>query len=404
MVILINQNVSKNIMFKKILKTIKPTIKEEKQVSKIVFEFLEKLNLNLINAKTVVGGSFAKGTWLRNKHDIDIFVIFNNNQNISTGLEKIVKKSFKKYEKIHGSRDYFLIKYKKLSFELVPVLKIKTALEAENITDVSPMHVNFIKNNTNEKLKDDIRLAKYFIKVNDCYGAETFIGGFSGYLIELLIIYYKGFMNLVNQASKWNKEVIIDINKNNRFKSEQKFPLIVIDPVQSNRNAAAALREERFNKFKDICKRFIETQDDNLFKEKKVNLKGYDLVFKAIPLKGNADVVGTKILKVYEKIGLDLKSKNFVIIDSGWFWKKEAYLYFKVKNKTLDKTIKHYGPPIKFKEDCKRFKQKYKKVQEENGRLVVILPRRFTNINQFSKSIIKDKEIKNKVKSIRIVK
>ena len=393
-------------MFEKILKTLKPSKNEALEVSKKVDEFLLKLNSKLVDAKAIVGGSFAKGTWLRNKHDIDIFIIFNNNLDISLKLEKTVKSIFKKYERIHGSRDYFLIQYKKLSFELVPVLKIKNALEAENITDVSPMHVDFIKKHTDEKLRDEIRLAKYFMKVNNCYGAETFIGGFSGYLVELLLIYYKSFMNLINQSSKWSNQVTIDINQNSIFSSKQKFPLTVIDPVQPNRNAAAGLREERFNNFINLSKEFIKNQNESFFKEKRINLKEYNLIFKVTPLKGNTDVVGTKMLKAFEKINSNLKSQSFTILDSGWYWKKEACFYFKIKDRNLDKTIKHYGPPIKFKEDCNKFKQKYKKlkVQEENNRLYVILPRKFINLSQFAKAIVKDSEIKSKVKTIKIVK
>ena len=63
------------------------------------------------------------------------------------------KKSFKKYERIHGSRDYFIVDFENLSFEIIPVLKIKNATEAKNITDISPLHVKWMNNNLNEKLK-----------------------------------------------------------------------------------------------------------------------------------------------------------------------------------------------------------------------------------------------------------
>src|SRR3989338_721320 len=165
-------------MFENILKTIKPTKEEQIQVSDKVKEFLNLINHNLKNAKAIVAGSFAKGTWLSGNHDIDVFVLFGDNNNMSDYLEKAIKNSFKNYERIHGSRDYFIVNFKNLSFELVPVLNIHKPEDAQNITDVSPMHVGWVNKHSTQKIKDDIRLIKHLMKVNNCYGAETYVGGF----------------------------------------------------------------------------------------------------------------------------------------------------------------------------------------------------------------------------------
>ena len=62
-----------------ILKEIKPSKKEEDEIKKISDLFIKKLNVQLkeIDALAVVGGSFAKGTWLKGDHDIDVYVKFN---------------------------------------------------------------------------------------------------------------------------------------------------------------------------------------------------------------------------------------------------------------------------------------------------------------------------------------
>ena len=393
-------------MFNEILSKIKPTEKEEEEVRKVVNEFLKALNYKLKGAKAIIGGSFAKDTWLKGQHDIDIFVLFNNNnKKMSDKLEKAVKLCFKKYEKIHGSRDYFIVDYKGLSFELVPVLKIKNPIKAENITDISPMHVGWVKKNTNKKLVDDIRLVKQFMKASGCYGAETYIGGFSGYLVELLVIYYNGFNNLIKKAAKWKFGEKIILGKNNNFTSQQKFPLVVIDPVQPNRNAAAALRKEKFDLFIEICKKFIIKESIGYFEESRVNLKKYDIVFKVTPLKGSKDVVGTKMLKAFEYINNELENYGFEIKETGWFWNNFGYFYFKVKNKKLDKFRKHYGPPVKFNNDVEDFKKKYSKnkVKVEKDRVYVMLSRKFTKIEDFAKYIVKNKDVKDKVQNISIL-
>lgn len=387
-------------MFKKILLKIKPTEKEEKETAAKVSEFLKIFKSKGINA--VAGGSFAKDTWLSGNHDIDIFARFNKEKNMPKILEKAVKYYFKKYEVVHGSRDYFIVKFKDLTFEIIPVLKIRKAEEAKNITDVSPMHVSWVKKNTNEKLRDEIRIAKHFFRANSCYGAETYIGGFSGYLVELLVIYYKSFSSLIKKTAQWRYGEVINFGKNN-FVSGQKFPLIVIDPVQPNRNAAAALRKEVFDKFIGLCSKF--DGKNSWFKHKKINLEKYDLVLKIAPLEGFSDVIGTKMLKVFEFVKKELNN-DFVVKKSGWFWKDYGYFYFNLKNKTLSRYKEHFGPPVKLIEDCEKFKNKYKnhRINTLNGRLVVNLPRKFTRLNDFAKYMLKNEYIKDKVKKIEILK
>ncbi len=106
------------------------------------------LKKDKIKAEIFVGGSYAKQTLMRkDKYDIDIYVRFDKKyENISDLLEKIIKKSKMKFIKIHGSRDYFQIqKDNGLLFEIIPVRKISKPMEAENVTDLSYLHVNYVK-------------------------------------------------------------------------------------------------------------------------------------------------------------------------------------------------------------------------------------------------------------------
>jgi len=77
-------------------------------------------------------------------------------------------------------------------FEFIPVVTIHKASDAQNITDISPLHVAWVNKHIG-KLRNDIRLAKLFCKAQGLYGAESHIRGFSGYLLELLVIAYGGF-------------------------------------------------------------------------------------------------------------------------------------------------------------------------------------------------------------------
>jgi tRNA nucleotidyltransferase (CCA-adding enzyme) len=134
------------IMFMKLLKEVVEKLKPKEDVLKKCEKLNEKINSEIkrrkIKANAVLGGSIAKGTFLKDDYDCDIFVKFDvsyKKKNISDMLEKILE-DFSKVERIHGSRDYFNFKFNGINFELVPVIDIKKAEDAINITDCSPLH------------------------------------------------------------------------------------------------------------------------------------------------------------------------------------------------------------------------------------------------------------------------
>src|SRR3989338_8070005 len=177
---------------KPVLRKIKPGKDEQKKFSTATASFLKSLNAALGKDGTaLLGGSGAKGTWLSGSHDMDVFVAFDykkyadHSSELSGLLEKGLKKAFPKtgIDRLHGIRDYFQLSYQSLMFEIVPILKINKAEEARNITDISPLHSAWVNKHA-AKVKDDIRLLKQFCKANNMYGAESYIGGFSGYVLE----------------------------------------------------------------------------------------------------------------------------------------------------------------------------------------------------------------------------
>ena len=398
----------------KVLQEILPKKEEEKYVNGCVNQFLNKFN-SLKKIKFMVGGSYAKGTWLSGNKDIDIFVRFNYekylDKNISLELKKILTKKKIKFKVVHGSRDYFHIIKKNILFELVPVLDIKNASKAINVMDVSPLHVKYIKNKLNKKKSNDIRLLKQLCMANDFYGAESYIGGFSGYVLEILICYYKSLNKLMKVATKWKDKEVIDPAKHYRNslialrninESKKISPLILIDPVQSDRNAANALSKKKYEKFISLAK--IYDGSESFFMKKEINLKdlkGYN-IFRIVPLSGKKDIVGAKLLKTLEKIKKSLELKGFKVYDYGWKWDNNAYFWFKTDK--LDKFRKHFGPLKSHKKHLEIFKKKWKakKFYYDKGRIYIKLKRDKFNSADVIKDILKRKDVKNNFKSFRV--
>ncbi|MBS3157654.1 nucleotidyltransferase domain-containing protein [Candidatus Woesearchaeota archaeon] len=445
-----------------VLLDIKPSMQEEKDLNARISSFVAKIQKQFSNndAKVFLGGSGAKGTWLKNSYDADIFVMFNykkfadKSMGLSDILEKRLKAAFKgkKISRIHGSRDYFqaIEKVSKLvignksvngksvnnnpnadfTFEIVPILDIKQAKEAKNITDVSPLHASWVKKNSNEKLRDDIRLAKQFCKSTAVYGAESYINGFSGYILEILVIYHKGFTNLLNAASKWPLEinqdsdkVIIDLKKYYKNKTEVLFnvnkakthsPLIVIDPVQKDRNAAAALSDEQYRNFILAAKKFLAAPSKDFFEVKEITLDALKkqetankrlYALEASSLAGKRDVVGAKLMKAFEHIKTKLADNHFNLHHTCWSWdkKKTALFWFFIDGKKLDPVIIQSGPPVALKKHAAEFKKKYKKTFVKDNRLYAKAKRKYVDAGVLLKDAVNDLYVKERVKGIRVV-
>lgn len=393
-----------------ILDKIKPTQKEEKKARKIVDKFLNKINKRLVGAEAIVGGSFAKNTWLKGDYDIDIFVLFSMRQDsdkISGLLENVLKKLFFFVNKINGSRDYFQIKYKGFLFEVIPVLRIDDPSEAKNIMDISPMHVSWVKENINGK-EDEVRKLKMFCKANHCYGAESYIKGFSGYVNEILTVYYGSFDEVIKNAITWKEYDVIDVKGRKivirNIDKSKLSPLIVIDPVQKERNAAAALSKEKFDLFIEASKDYLKKPSEKFFVKKNI-IPENAIVLKIKPLKGREDIVGSKLLKAYEFIR-DKLNEDFEIKKSSWFWNNKIIFWYNTKIDELPEYKRHYGPPIGDEINLEKFKEKWndKKLFSENGRVYVNIKRKHTKLKPYLNELVKDKELKDKAKSIKIIK
>ena len=410
----------------KILNQIKPSNEERQNFQRIQKEVVTRLNQKLKDAEAILGGSGAKDTWLTGNHDVDIFILFDykkfsaKSNQLSKHLEPVIKKAFpqQKLNLIHGSRDYFQFNYGNYNFEIVPILKLNKSDEAINITDVSPLHSKWV-NQAGKNLKDDIRLAKQFCKANQLYGAESYIGGFSGYILEILTINYGSFEKLLKASQKWKMGDVVDVEKHypqkdalfHLNKSKTTSPLVIIDPVDKNRNAAAALIKEVFVKFKHLAKLYLAKPNEMFFQEEEINPetitkkagKNPFIFLRATPVKGKRDVIGVKIIKTFNHLKKELEP--FQLKEAKWIWKGEgdAIFYFITKKDKLSAFEIRQGPPLKMKEFVKEFKKKNKNSYEKNGRIFTKVKIEHPKLKEFINHSLKHKYVQERTKEIKLV-
>jgi tRNA nucleotidyltransferase (CCA-adding enzyme) len=361
-----------------------------KEKTKVVLDLFNKnIKKAKISAQVFVGGSFAKNTLIKKKkYDVDIFIRFDKKygDKISSMLGKIVPKNA---QKIHGSRDYFSFKDPELNveFEIIPTIKVNKPEFAQNITDLSYFHVNYVAKELkkNPKLVSEIRLAKAFMYYQDCYGAESYINGFSGYAVELLVINYKSFLNFIKAVTKndfTKKKIILDPAK--KFKNKETIerelneaklqsPIVLIDPTFKDRNALAALSYSTFDKFKIAANEFLKNPSSKFFEfvDKERNLiKKYGARLVEIRLntdKQAGDIAGTKLKKFY----------SYFIQEVTRFFNVKTHEFFYDDKNNVGKILivveqkdklEFSGPPITMKEPLAEFKKEHKKIIIRNGK------------------------------------
>jgi tRNA nucleotidyltransferase (CCA-adding enzyme) len=371
------------------LEKVRPEEENIKIIEEKLFEFLKKFRDKVkaakISAEAFVGGSFAKGTVMKkDSYDVDIFIRFDKKYKESelAGLTKRLLKDFEGVKTIHGSRDYFQMDVSdKICFEIVPVIKVAKPVEARNITDLSYSHVKYLNRKVkSKKIKEQIILAKAFCYATKTYGAESYIKGFSGYSLELLIYYYKSLEKFLRAAIKNNgkEKLIIDISKKYRNKkrilldmngSKLESPIILIDPTFKQRNVMAALSDETFAKFIEEAKRFLKNPSEDFFDLEKVDLKKVKIKakkdklefvsFSASTNKQEGDIAGSKLLKFYNHLGFEI-SKYFEIKNRGFDYGKKQSAEFFFVVKPLKEVLVN-GPFIEDKVNVKKFKKEHTK-------------------------------------------
>jgi len=401
-----------------VLRTVRPSADERSRALDKVKKFLSGLNSELkrtkVKAVAVLGGSYAKDTWLSGDYDVDVFVRFDlvhKAQNLSDLLERALKKW--DHVRIHGSRDYFWVR-DDIKYEIVPVLDIKKPKDAENVTDFSPLHVAWVNKN-GSKFKDDIRLIKKFCKSAKCYGAESYIRGFSGHVVDILTIHYKGFIPLLKAAIKWKPKVVIDHNKVYKGKallmlnkSKIEGPMVLIDPVQPDRNAAAALCEEIYYDFVMSCRAFLKHSSPVFFKEKPLDIQGLRRLGKVVelqvaPLSGKRDIVGAKLLKAFAFIRDQVKHRGFTVISAKWASdpdKKQAVFVYVTNKVPLHPLRRQQGPPIENEKAVKEFKKKHKNVVVRHGRMYGVVKREYVEVDALVRDLLKLPEVSGRVKKV----
>lgn len=395
---------------KNVLKRLKPKKKEIDKTNKIAKQIIKELkNLGF---EAILVGSSARGTFISGDKDIDVFFFFSK----ETTREELEKKGIgagmtvlQKYNPIkhYAEHPYVKAKVEGYDVEIVPCYKIKKGNKIISAVDRTPLHNEYILHNLKEGQKEDVLLLKQFLKSFEGYGADAKVKGFSGYLCELLIIAYKDLDKLLKAAAhEWNKKIIIDIEKARESYVKFKEPLVVIDPIDSNRNVAAAVDRTILSKFILRTEEYLVSPSPDFFsiKRKRITKKGLKKLIKGRNLlvvsfkypKGIIEeIVWSQLERLTRILKNQLLEKEFRVYRS-MYWtdeSKKCSILFELQSHEIDEYMVHKGPEIWDRENAKAFIKKNENYWIKRSKLYSWRKRVFNSTDSLIKNILNEGEL-----------
>ncbi len=362
-----------------VLRKVKPNTDEKDLIEKTTKFIKRQINIELkkgnFKAFVEVGGSVAKDTWLNGDADIDVFILFPPTLSkrmlgkVGLQIAKGAMENFSWRERF-AEHPYLETYVKGFRVNIVPCYNVNKG-EWISAADRSPFHTKYVRTKlSQEDIRDEIRLLKKFIIGVGVYGAEIKVGGFSGYLCELLVLGYKSFIQTLKEISMWKIGQVVDVEKlyDGKYNEAQRYfdaPLIVIDPVDENRNVAAAVSKEKLGELITTSRYFLEKpeisffypnetifQSSNVIIENLTKLKS-DLVFVIFRSETEVpDVIWGQLYKTNRALKRLLKQYDFSVLRSS-VWSDEKgsnVLIFELETKDISLSKRHIGPQFDSKE------------------------------------------------------
>ena len=217
--------------------------------------------------RALVAGSAARGTFLHERFDIDLFLLFPpdlpRERLESEGL-RLAAAILESPEKHYAEHPYLRGRFEGFTVEAVPGYAIEDPSHPLTAVDRTPFHQEYLAAHLAPEQVDQVRLAKQFLRSLDVYGSEAKTAGFSGYLVELLIVRFGSLGSLLQAAQGWRLPVRL-ASPGSRPAVPEEVAMILDDPVDPHRNVATALSAESLARFIFAAREFLRAPSVSAF-------------------------------------------------------------------------------------------------------------------------------------------
>jgi tRNA nucleotidyltransferase (CCA-adding enzyme) len=328
-------------------------------------------------AKGMVVGSVARNTWISGDRDIDVFMLYPPEMPREALEEEgiilarsIASRFGGQFVEKYAEHPYVNATISGFDVDLVPCYAVTDSARIQSAVDRTPFHTRYIQSHIGG-LEDDVLLMKQFSKAGGVYGSDLMTEGFAGYLCELLVLRYGGFSALIEAGQSWQTGQTIDIagHQGKHFDD----PLVVIDPVDPNRNVAASVSRAKLGEFIELCRGYAQSRSARYFSfsvnrsltqtefEQILSERGtgvYSISFQTphqIP-----DIVVPQLRRSTAGIASLLERNGFVVNRyDAVMGDERSVLLFELLVDRLPPLYTHTGPPVDNAVNAGKFRDKY---------------------------------------------
>ena len=342
------------------------------------------------------GGSFAKGTWLPWDADVDIFVRFKESvtdsefERISriVGFEAL--KDYSPYAR-YSEHPYVEANVDNTKINVVPFYDVKAG-RWRSAADRSTFHTKFMKGALDVEKRNEVRVLKAFFKANGIYGAEMAKQGISGYLTEVLVLEFGSFEGAVRSISEIEEGQVIGKAARN-FDS----PVVIVDPIDGDRNLAAAISGENLGRLIMICRAFVERPSLKFFERKSpIVSEGYWKNVLAVEFgieSRSPDILWGQIKRAASSLSTQLRQGGFRVLRSKAHTDdRKAWLFFLLESPRIPSAYVKKGPEFFRRESADGFVQKHLEDSEfvwiGDGRINALKTRKHAEVGEFMKDLL----------------
>ncbi len=228
---------------------ISPTPETLERVARVRTELVDRIRAAATErqsplVRALVAGSAARATFLSDRLDVDLFLLFPpdlpRDRLREEGLA-LGRAVLSDPETRYAEHPYLRGRFAGFAVDAVPGYAVTDPARPLSPVDRTPFHQEYLAARETPELVAQVRLTKQFLRTLGVYGSEARTEGFSGYLVELVVLRFGSLRGVLTAARGWRIPVRVAEPGRDPPRLPPEVALILADPVDPNRNVASAL-------------------------------------------------------------------------------------------------------------------------------------------------------------------
>ena len=375
----------------------RPSPQEERKLEGLARSLLARTELEAAKFPeargALIGGSYAKGTWLPRHVDLDVFVRIDPSttdsefEKIGLRIGEAVTKGYPSGKKF-AQHPYTEATMGGTRVNVVPCFAVEKG-EWKSAADRSPYHVGLVKR-LPSRAKSQVRLLKLFMRAVGVYGAEIERQGFSGYVAEVLVMKKGGLQDVL----RWFAEEV---------KLGGGRPFTLPDPVDEGRDLGIAVSGESLGRMVLASREFLRRPTPAYFRQMtgrvRSSMRGRVVALVFAHDSMSEDMLWGELRRTTRHLVKHVEAQGFTIARSMAASNNHdrSAIVMIPEIEELPAVVQRIGPTVDRKGDVEAFVRSNARDSklvwvDEDARVRLMKPRKHTSLLELLKEVARGKE------------